>query len=98
MGISFGNFLSGLKSAELIIGRSSQNIANINTEGYKSVNSLTGQQPDDSFESENLLNLSDVDIATEAVAQILGTTAYKANLQGIKTVDEMTGDILDIKA
>jgi len=97
MGISFGNFLSGLKSAELIIERSSYNVANINTEGYKSVNSLTGQQPNDSFQSQNPLNLSDVDIATETVAQIIGTTAYKANLQGIKTIDEITGEILDIK-
>lgn len=98
MGISFGNFLQGLNSAELIIRRSSYNIANINTEGYRSVNSLTGQLPDDKFQSENPLNISDVDIAKEQVSQIMAVTSYKANLNGIKTVDEIAGEILDIKA
>ncbi len=39
---------------------------------------------------------SNTDIAEEQVAQILGSTAYKANIKGIKVMDEIIGETLDL--
>lgn len=44
------------------------------------------------------IETSNVDIAEEAVDQILATNAFKANASVIRAADEMTGTILDIKA
>lgn len=44
------------------------------------------------------IETSNVDIAEEAVDQILATNAFKANANVIRAADEMTGTILDIKA
>ncbi len=44
------------------------------------------------------LETSNVDIAEEAVDQILATNAFKANANVIRAADEMTGTVLDIKA
>jgi len=43
------------------------------------------------------LALSNVDLAEEAVNQILGQRGFEANIQTIKTADEMLGTILDIR-
>ena len=42
--------------------------------------------------------LSNVDLTSEAVDQIANKAAFKANAQVIKTMDEITDSILDIKA
>ncbi len=44
------------------------------------------------------VELSNVDIAEEMVGQILSKTAFRANASVIRTADEMTGTLLDIKA
>lgn len=44
-----------------------------------------------------LLELSNVDLAEEAVNQILGQRGFEANIQTIRTADEMLGTILDIR-
>ena len=43
------------------------------------------------------LELSNVDLAEEAVNQIIGQRGFEANIQTVKTADEMLGTILDIK-
>jgi flagellar basal-body rod protein FlgC len=43
------------------------------------------------------LELSNVDLAEEAVNQIIGQRGFEANLQALKTADEMLGRILVIK-
>jgi flagellar basal-body rod protein FlgC len=43
------------------------------------------------------LELSNVDLGEEAVNQIIGQRGFEANLQALKTADEMLGRILDIK-
>ncbi len=44
-----------------------------------------------------MLELSNVNIVSEVVDQILAKTAFKANANVIRTADEMLGTILDIK-
>jgi len=41
--------------------------------------------------------LSNVDLAEEVVNQIIGQRGFEANIQTIKTADEMLGTILDIR-
>ena len=43
------------------------------------------------------VELSNVDLGEETVNQIIGQRAYEANLQSIKTADDMLGSLLDIK-
>lgn len=43
------------------------------------------------------LDLSNVDLAAEAVNLIIGQRGFEANIQALKTADEMLGHILDIK-
>jgi flagellar basal-body rod protein FlgC len=43
------------------------------------------------------LELSNVDLGEETVNQIIGQRGFEANLQAIKTADDMLGSLLDIK-
>jgi len=43
------------------------------------------------------LELSNVDLGEEAVNRIIGQRGFEANIQTIKTADEMLGTILDIR-
>jgi len=44
------------------------------------------------------LELSNVDITEEMVQQILAAQQFRANINAIRTADEMTGNVLDITA
>lgn len=44
------------------------------------------------------VELSNVDLGTEIVDMNLNSSLYKANLKTIETVDEMTGELLKLKA
>lgn len=44
------------------------------------------------------VELSNVDIATEMVDMSLNSTLYRANLKTIETVDDMTGNLLNVKS
>ena len=43
------------------------------------------------------LELSNVDLGEEAISLIISQRGYEANLQTIKTADDMLGSLLDIK-
>jgi flagellar basal-body rod protein FlgC len=45
-----------------------------------------------------LVELSNVDLATELVDMNLNSTMYKANLKTIETVNDMTGALLNLKS
>ncbi len=45
-----------------------------------------------------LVELSNVDLATELIDMKLNSTMFKANLKTIETVDEMTATLLDVKS
>ncbi|HSL02224.1 MAG TPA: flagellar basal body rod C-terminal domain-containing protein [Nitrospiraceae bacterium] len=51
----------------------------------------------DSGYGSTQVELSNVDLGEEAVNQIIGQRGYEANLQAVKTADDMLGRILDIK-
>mgnify|MGYP006144444663 CR=1 FL=1 len=72
---------------------------NLFGESAASLTPVTGNPRTGEFGSiqSGFLEGSNVDIASEVVAQIADVVAFKANAQVIKAIDEATGSILDIK-
>lgn len=55
--------------------------------------------PDESYADENgAVAAPNVDLATEAVNQIVASNAYKAGVKTVQTADEMTREAIDMKA
>lgn len=108
--------LSGLAAYSKQIEVSANNVANVNTDGFKSshtefVSVATGGvlpvvRKDDSAGPTVLsdrgqgltqVELSNVNLAEEAVNQILAQRGFQANISTLKTADDMLGTILDMK-
>lgn len=107
---AIGIALSGLQAASRKVEASASNIANMQTAGYEKLTTaqsdLNGQgvssrhipknqaftpsyAPDSPF-----ANMPDVDLAEEAVNMTLAEATYKANVAVIKTVNDMTDEML----
>ena len=92
---------SGLQAAQLRLDASANNVANMNTPGYR--REVVAQE--EASESNGVRatvqreqDAKGVALEQEAVEQMSATYAFKANLQTIKTQDEMMGSLLDVKA
>jgi flagellar hook protein FlgE len=78
------------------------NNTNVAPQGVKAqVNKTTS--PGDSvyqatYRGMELVELSNVDLATEIVDMNLNSTMYKANLKTVETVNDMTGTLLQLKS
>jgi len=107
--------LSGLGAYAKQVEVSANNVANVNTDGFKKshtelVSVETGgvlpvvRRDDsagptvlrDSGYRPTLVELSNVDLGEEAVNQILAQRGYEANLNTLRTADDMLGTILNI--
>ena len=93
---------SGLQAAQLRLDASANNVANMNTPGYR--REVVAQE-EEVAESAGVRatvqreqDAKGVALEQEAVEQMSATYAFKANLQTIKTQDEMMGSLLDVKA
>ncbi len=110
------SILSGLGAYAKQIEVSANNVANVNTDGFKKSHTeliavetggvLPVVQKDNSAGPTVLrdrgygptqVELSNVDLGEETVVQIIGQRGFEANLQVLKTADDMLGSILDIK-
>lgn len=108
--------LSGLGAYAKQVEVSANNVANVNTDGFKKshvelVSVETGGvlpvvRKDDSAGPTVLrdngygpaqVEFSNVDLGEEAVNQIIGQRGFEANIQALKTANDMLGSILDIK-
>ena len=91
---------SGLQAAQLRLDASANNVANMNTPGYRrqavqqeaaagsaGVRATVQREPQEGVALEQ-----------EVVEQMSATYAFKANLQTIRTQDEMMGSLLNVKA
>ena len=92
---------SGLQAAQLRLDASANNVANLNTPGYRrqavaqqAVANSAGVRATVQREQQ----ADGVALEKEAVEQMSATYAFKANLQTIKTHNEMMGSLLDVKA
>ncbi len=110
------SILSGLGAYAKQIEVSANNVANVNTDGFKKSHTeliavetggvLPVVRKDNSAGPTVLrdrgygptqVELSNVDLGEETVNRIIGQRGFEANLQVLKTADDMLGSILDIK-
>ncbi len=103
-GISAG--LSGLQTAAQGVALSANNVANVNTPGYRARSLVQAEQPQGGVagvavrQSQEPLNAggSNVDLATEAVNLKTQGVGYQADLKFLEAQDRMLGSALDMKA
>lgn len=111
-----GNNISALSAFGTQMNVTSNNIANVNTDGFKrsrtvleeglnsSVNprvekiNTPGPLVQESTESGETRELSNVDLAQEITSTIPTQRGYEANLKMVQTKDEMLGKVIDMKA
>jgi len=98
--------LSGLSAAATGLGVTANNVANANSSGYKAqrldLEELKegGVQESQVVESKEATvpGGSNVDYATEMTNLMTQSGAYSANLQVLKTQDQMLGQFMDMKS
>ena len=105
----FSTALSGLNAAGAIVNTAASNIANAETKGYKAARVGLAESNDGGVEvasitrdqrpgglDENGDELSNVDLATEAVHLRQGAILYKANAAVLRVGDDLMGTLLDM--
>ncbi len=82
--------------------KTSVNNTNMDPQGVKAQVTKVSTPGTSVFQETNtgmeLIELSNVDLATEFVDMNLNSTMYKANLKTIETVNDMTGTLLNLKS
>ena len=90
---------SGLQAAQARLNASASNVANLQTPGYKPVTVQAQPQPQGGVVVNFSRAATDgVALEEEAVAQIQAKTDFMANIQVLKTADQVMGSLLDTKA
>ena len=92
---------SGLQAAQLRLDASANNVANMNTPGYRRQVVAQEEAADSAGVRATVQRAQEAErvaLEKEAVEQMSATYAFKANLQTIKAQDEMMGSLLDVKA
>lgn len=97
--------LSGLNAASLGLGVTANNVANANSDGYQAKRLDLEDQSEGGVKASQTVASqeptvpggSNVDYATEMTNAMTQSTAYTANLQVMKTEDQMLGQFLDMK-
>lgn len=96
--------VSSIQANQVFLNNNANNIANVNTDGFKPTDTkLTSSSnetvsADSRLSSENGSTKSQTDLTKEIPDQITTLESVKANVNAIKTQDEMFGSLLDIKA
>ena len=105
--------LSGMQVETRRISVIAHNIANMNTNGFKaqrvvsmegspngvsSTVTETGQDNPLTIMDNEIVELSNTDLATEIVNQRMAVAAFRTNISVIKTADEMLGATVNIRA
>ena len=91
---------SGLGAAQLRLDASANNVANANTPNYRRQVVQQEAAADNAGVRATVQRQQDAEgvaLEKEAVEQMSATYAFKANLQTIKTQDDMMGSLLNIK-
>lgn len=86
------------------MNNSASNVANANTDGYIPRNTTISETSNGSTKADTTLatsngnTMSQTDLTKEITDQISIEKVSEANVQAIRTQDEMLGSLLDIKA
>ncbi|WP_331775871.1 flagellar basal body rod C-terminal domain-containing protein [Sulfurospirillum sp. 1612] len=89
--------LSSMRTYEDWLSNNSNNIANVNTQDYKAIET-TLKNSADSVTAHASNGDNGVDLAKEITDQIVIKNGFQANVSAIKTQDEMIGSVLDLLA
>jgi flagellar basal-body rod protein FlgC len=97
--------LSGLQAAGQSIALSANNVANLNTPGFRAGSLVQESLPQGGVRGAAVSQSqagaapggSNVDLATEAVNLDVQGAGYQANLTAIRTQDKMLGAVLDLQ-
>lgn len=92
---------SGLQAAQLRLDASANNVANMNTPGYRREVVAQEEVAESAGVRATVQREQDakgVALEQEAVEQIAATYAFKASLLVLRTADEMAGALLDVRA
>jgi flagellar hook protein FlgE len=88
---------SALQAYGVSLRTAAHNVANLNTEGF-TASRATFQGNEAGGVSVAVSNTGDsVDISREAISLLSDKNGFKANLNALKTADEMTKELLNIK-
>lgn len=79
------------------MNNSAHNVANTNTDSYKATQTTITNQ-NDAIVAQSSQTNNRTDLATEFTDQIAIDKSLKANVDVIKTQNEMLGSLLDMKA
>ena len=101
--MTISNNVSSIQAQQSAINTSANNIANVNSDGFvPSQTTLSetdgGVSASTTQASDNGSTLSQTDISKELTDQIVLSRGIEANVASIKTQDQLTGALLDIKA
>jgi flagellar hook protein FlgE len=89
---------SALQAYNTSLQTTARNVANVNTDGF-TADRTTFQENGGGGVSASVANTPDnVDISKEATTLLADKNGFKANLAVLKTADEMTKELLNIKA
>jgi flagellar hook protein FlgE len=105
--------LSGMSFASARVARSAQNVAHVNTDGFQAEREVAREQagggvtsvtqptyaPAPSYQRDGAEVIgSNTDLISETVEQLGAVQQFKASIALLRTQDEMTRTLLDIKA
>jgi len=90
-----GSALQAFSTSQQI---TANNMANLNTDGFKASRAVFRENGTSGVSASASTTEDSVDISREAVNLISNTQGYKANIKVLKAADEMTRDLLNIKA
>lgn len=98
--------LSGIRTSAQAVGVASNNIANVNTPGYKAQELQQRDLPQGGVEASGIRESqeapreggSNVDLASEVVNLKTDAIGYQANLKFLKVQDLILGATLDMRA
>ncbi|WP_127680542.1 flagellar basal body rod C-terminal domain-containing protein [Nautilia sp. PV-1] len=86
--------LNSLQAHQTLMDINANNVANVNTEDFKATNAHIVDRLEISADTSQ----SGTDLTKELTDQIVIEDGFKAQIPAIKTQDEMTKTLLDIKA
>jgi len=86
--------LQALQAHQTLMDINANNVANVNTKDFKS----TDARIVDKLEISGKVTDNGTDLTKEMTDQIVIENGFKAQIPAIKTQDEMTKTLLDIKA
>lgn len=90
-----GDALKAFSASQQI---TSHNVANLNTAGFTASQTIFQEQKPYGVTASALSTNDPVDISREATDLLTNVQGFKANINVIKAADEMTKDLLNIKA